>query len=182
MSTTLSTTEQALAQVTREHLIESHLPLVRSVARRYAGRGADLDDLIQVGSIGLIKAADRFDPKRGNAFASFATPTIEGEIRHHLRDRATTVRIPRDVQDLGKRVRRSQEELGGTLGRAPTVTELADAVSADERDVERALAARQAHDSVPITDADTPEPVTTATPFGDSDDRLVAAGANASAR
>ncbi len=174
MSTTLSTTQQALAQVTREHLIESHLPLVKSVARRYAGQGADLDDLIQVGSIGLIKAADRFDPKRGNAFASFATPAIEGEIRHHLRDRATTVRVPRDLQDLGKRVRRSQEELMGTLGRAPTVTELADAVSVDELDVERALAARQARDSVPIPDT-AAEPFSTAARDDDSDDRLALA-------
>jgi len=74
---------------TRECLIESHLPLVKALARRYAGPDAELDDLVQVGAVGLIKASDRFDPGKGVAFATFATPTIEGEIRHHLRDRGS---------------------------------------------------------------------------------------------
>jgi RNA polymerase sigma-B factor len=81
----------------RDRLVELHMPLVRSLARRYANRGEQLEDLVQVGSIGLLQAIERFDPARGRALAGFAAPTIAGEIRHHLRDRATVVRIPRHV-------------------------------------------------------------------------------------
>src|ERR1700760_598404 len=91
----VSSRHQPVVAVSRERLIESHLPLAKSVAKRYTGRGVDLDDLVQVGAVGLIKAADRFDPGRGVAFSAFAEPTIEGEIRHHLRDRSAPVRIPR---------------------------------------------------------------------------------------
>jgi RNA polymerase sigma-B factor len=80
----------------RERLVELHLPLVRALARRYAHRGERLEDLVQVGSIGLIHAVDRFDPARGDDLVSFAVPTITGEIRRHLRDRAAIVRAPRD--------------------------------------------------------------------------------------
>ncbi len=157
-------------------MIESHLPLVRAVARRYAGRGAELDDLVQVGAIGLIKATDRFDPRRGVAFATFATPTIEGEIRHHLRDRTSTLRIPRDVQRLGTELRRRQAELESTLGRAPTIAELAAAVGADERQVERVLAAEPRRDTVPISASpDSAEQAVAAEPFEGSDDRLLLA-------
>jgi RNA polymerase sigma-B factor len=79
----------------RERLVESAMPLVRSLARRYANRGERLEDLVQVGSIGLIHAIDRFDPDRGDDFFRFAVPTITGEIRHHLRDRASVIRTPR---------------------------------------------------------------------------------------
>ncbi len=84
----------------RERLVRRHLPLVRAVARRYARRGEPLDDLVQVGSIGLIAAVDRFDPDRGGNFLAFALPHIAGEIRKHLRDRASTIRVPRRVQEL----------------------------------------------------------------------------------
>ena len=87
----------------RLQLIERHLPLVRAVARRFAGR-EELDDLVQVGSIGLIKAVDRFDAGYGVSFAAFATPAIAGEIRHHLRDRSAPVRVPRRLQAEGVRV------------------------------------------------------------------------------
>lgn len=173
---TVNARRGSLADVARERLIESHLPLVRALARRYAGRGADLDDLVQVGAIGLIKATDRFDPERGVAFATFAAPTIEGEIRHHLRDRTSPLRIPRELQRLGKELRRRQGELSAQLGRAPTVSELAAAVAAEEADVERALAAEQARDSISLPPgADGGETGVEPEPFTGSDDRLLLA-------
>src|ERR1700748_777291 len=87
----VTTGHRSLAPADRESLIESHLPLAKSVARRYAGRGVELDDLVQVAAVGLVKAADRFDVQRGVSFSTFAEPTIEGELRHHLRDRAGSV-------------------------------------------------------------------------------------------
>lgn len=122
----------------REGLIETHLPLVRAVARRYAGRGAELDDLVQAGSVGLVKASRRFDPTRGVTFAAFAAPTIEGEIRHHLRDRVAAVRIPRDLQALAARIARREPELAGSLGRAPSAAELAAALEVSVEQVQRA--------------------------------------------
>ena len=82
----------------RRELIERHLPLVRSVARRFAHRGESLEDLVQVGAVGLIKAVDRFDRKRGVTLGAYAAPTIAGEIRNHLRDRGTLIRLPRDAE------------------------------------------------------------------------------------
>ncbi len=172
----MSSRHRPLATVTRERLIESHLPLAKSVARRYAGRGVDLDDLVQVGAVGLIKAADRFDASRGVAFSTFAEPTIEGEIRHHLRDRSTPVRIPRELQRLGKRLRGRQGELGAQLGRAPTLSELADAVQADVSDVERALAAEQAREPVELPPAEAAAGTAVdAEPFASMDARLLLA-------
>src|SRR5262245_51799884 len=105
----------------RERLVELHLPLVRALARRYSHCGERLDDLVQVGSIGLIQAIDRFDPGRGNSFASFAVPTIVGEIKHHLRDRASTVRQPRRLSELNRSLRQPRAELAASLARPPTI-------------------------------------------------------------
>jgi RNA polymerase sigma-B factor len=85
--------------VARDRLVELYMPLVRTLAKRYANRGEQLEDLVQVGSIGLLQAIERFDPTRGRELAGFAAPTIAGEIRHHLRDRAAVVRIPRRYVD-----------------------------------------------------------------------------------
>jgi RNA polymerase sigma-B factor len=133
-----------------------------------------LDDLVQVAAVGLVKAANRFDTRRGVSFPAFAEPTIEGEIRHHLRDRSGTVRIPRELQRLGRRLRSRQSELAASLGRAPTLSELADAVDADTKQVERALAAELARDpvSLPRPDDDA-GPALDAEPYADSDDRLL---------
>jgi RNA polymerase sigma-B factor len=147
---TVSTGQQQTAAQARESLIESHLPLVKAVARRYAGPNAELDDLVQVGAVGLIKASDRFDPGKGVAFATFATPTIEGEIRHHLRDRGSALRIPRELQRLGRQIHRCQGELAGKLGRTPTAAEVAAELQISEDEVEQALAAERARDSVPL--------------------------------
>jgi RNA polymerase sigma-B factor len=113
--------------------------LVRSVARRYARGGEPVDDLVQVGAIGLIKAVDRFEPERGNELRTVAVPAIEGEIRHHLRDRAPLIRAPRPVRELAARVRRAQVELGARESRLPTPAELAQEVGATEDDVVQAL-------------------------------------------
>lgn len=116
--------------------------LVRSVARRYSRGGEPVDDLVQVGAIGLIKAVDRFEPSRGRDLRAVAVPAIEGEIRHHLRDRTHLVRPPRPVVELAARVRRAQVELGARTGRLPTHGELAEAVGASEDDVAQALQSR----------------------------------------
>jgi RNA polymerase sigma-B factor len=161
----------------RQVLIDRHMPLVRSVARRYTGRGEELDDLVQVGAVGLVRASGRFDPDRGVAFATFVTPAIEGEIRRHLIDRAPAVRIPRDVARMGFRLRRRQGELAAKLGRFPTTEELATALDADLPQVERALAAQRATDSAKQPTADGAlEGSDPAHPLADSDDRMLLAG------
>jgi RNA polymerase sigma-B factor len=106
-------------------VIEGYLPLVESIARRFAGRGEQLDDLVQVGCIGLINAVDRFDVDRGSRLGAFAGPSIAGEIQHHLRDRCTPVRVPRRLQEQRAALARAVAELAPRLGRAPTIAELA---------------------------------------------------------
>src|SRR4051794_2486401 len=109
----------------REALVERFLPLARSLARRYERSSEPLDDLVQVASLGLLKAIDRFDPARSNAFSSFAVPTIVGELKRHFRDKGWWLRVPRDLQELALRVERVADELTPELGRAPTPDELA---------------------------------------------------------
>jgi RNA polymerase sigma-B factor len=99
----------------RDDLVQHYLPLVITIARRYEHCGEPLEDLVQVGSIGLINAIDRFDPARGTKLSSFAIPTIEGEIRRELRDRGSTVRLPRSVQAARTSVLRSRDELAAQL-------------------------------------------------------------------
>jgi RNA polymerase sigma-B factor len=171
---TVSSGQRQTGAQTRERLIESHLPLVKALARRYAGPDTELDDLVQVGAVGLIKASDRFDPGKGVAFATFATPTIEGEIRHHLRDRGTAMRIPRHLQRLGRRIHQCREELAVKLGRSPTIAEVAAALQVSEDEVERALAAERARDSVPLA-AEADAPRATEEPSSGSDNRLTLA-------
>jgi RNA polymerase sigma-B factor len=120
------------------------------VARRYAGRGEELDDLVQVGAVGLVKASDRFDPGRGVPFATFARPAIEGEIRRHLRDRERSVKVPRDLQKTSRNLRRQQAEMAATLGRFPTTAELAEALKVGEAEIERAVAAGRAREQVAV--------------------------------
>jgi len=98
-----STVDPSARDSAREKLVELHLPLVRSLARRYANRGEGLEDLVQVGSIGLLESIDRFDPGRGTDLPSFAVPTITGVIRRHLRDRSTIVRMPRPLAEQARK-------------------------------------------------------------------------------
>jgi RNA polymerase sigma-B factor len=122
---------------------------VKAIAKRYAGRGESVDDLIQVGSLGLIRASDRFDPDRGVAFATFATPAIEGEIRRHLGDRTPPVRIPRDLQRMSGQLQRCRAQLGASLGRAPSIDEIAVALGVEREDIERGLEAERAREATP---------------------------------
>jgi len=123
----------------REQLITMHLPLVRFLARRYANRGEPMDDLVQAGCIGLVKAVDRFDPGRGLEFSTYAAPTILGEIRRHFRDRTWAVHVNRGLQELVTAVTRARSELTQDLGRAPTVAETADLLGRGEEEILAAL-------------------------------------------
>jgi RNA polymerase sigma-B factor len=134
----------------RQRLIELYLPLVRKVARGFAHRGESLEDLVQVGSIGLIKAVDRFDPAKGRDLTSFAASSIAGEIRNHLRDRASVVRIPRRTEQLSARLRRDQEQLSASLQRAPTVVELARRAQVGEGEVAAAIRANGIRRPLPL--------------------------------
>jgi RNA polymerase sigma-B factor len=124
---------------TRRELIERHLPLVNALVRRFAGRGEQLDDLAQIGAIGLIKAVDRFDPRRGDSLAAYAIPTIQGEIRRHLRDGAQPLRLPRARRELRAHVAKRCDALTAEGGRPPTVAELAAETGRSVEEVGEAL-------------------------------------------
>ena len=109
----------------RDQLVESYLPLAKAVARKFMGRGAEIEDLEQVASIALLKALERFEPQRGNQFVTFAVPTITGELRNYLRDRASLVRMPRDLRQRLFQMSREQEAFEREHLRAPTADELA---------------------------------------------------------
>jgi RNA polymerase sigma-B factor len=113
-------------QAARDALVARFLPLATKLARRYHRGNEPLEDLVQVASVGLLKAIDRFDPERGIAFSSFAVPTIAGELKRHYRDKGWAVRVPRDLQELALRVDRASDRLARRLARAPTVSEIAD--------------------------------------------------------
>ena len=138
----------------RERLVELYLPLVRALARRYAHCGEPVDDLIQVGSIGLIDAIDRFDPERGSDLSSFAIPTITGEIKNHLRDRAAAVRVPRRLAELTLSLRGPRARLAASLGRAPTLAELAREAGIDQCQVAEAMEAEHARRLLPLSAAE----------------------------
>lgn len=129
----------------RDRVLVELMPLVRALASRYAGRGEPLEDLVQVGSVGLIKAVDRFDVDRGVEFSSYAVPTIVGEIRRHFRDKAWAMHVPRRLKELSVRLSRVLDELTTELGRSPTVPELADAAGVEAEDVVDALDSAQAY-------------------------------------
>src|SRR5512132_2299290 len=119
----------------RERLVELYMPLIESLARRHGRRGAEHDDLVQAGSIGLLNAIERFDPKRGEEFVAFAVPTVAGEMKRHLRDRASTVRLPRRLHEAGMRVPGAREQLTAQLGRAPSADELASELGVTHQDL-----------------------------------------------
>ncbi len=137
-------------QMARDALVERFLPLARQLARRYQRAEEPLDDLVQVASIGLIKAIDRFDPQREVAFSSYAVPTILGEIKRHFRDKTWSVRVPRDLQELALKCDRAVSALAHTQHRSPTVGEIAAAVGANEEQVLEALEAASAYRATSI--------------------------------
>ena len=134
----------------RQQLIVSHLNLVRFLASKFKNRGESLDDLIQVGTIGLIKAIDRFDISRGLEFTTFATPTIMGEIRRHFRDKGWSVRVPRRLQELSAKVNQMTDELTKRLQRSPTVEEIAQELDTSVDEVLEAMESSSAYSSVPL--------------------------------
>ena len=140
----------------RTTLIESHMGLVEYLARRFAGRGEPLDDLIQVGNIGLVKAVDRFDPDRQVEFSTYATPTIVGELKRHFRDKGWAVRVPRRLQELNLRLGTVIGQLSQELQGSPTVAEIASAADASEDEVLEALDSAHAYSLVSL-DATTSE-------------------------
>lgn len=119
----------------REELVVAHLNLVRYLAVRFANRGESIDDLIQVGTVGLIKAIDRFDRERGVEFTTYATPTIIGEIKRHFRDKGWSVKVPRRLQELNLAVNRAVETLAIELGRSVTVSDLAQRLGASVEEI-----------------------------------------------
>jgi len=129
----------------RQALVERYLPLARRLARRYQHTDEPIDDLVQVASIGLIKAVDRFDSSREVMFSSYAVPTILGELKRHFRDRTWSVRVPRDLQELALRVDQAVTRLSSASGRSPSVAEVARAVKASEEQVLEALEAMGAY-------------------------------------
>lgn len=134
----------------REQLIESHLNLVRYLASKFKNRGEPLEDLVQVGSVGLIKAIDRFDPDRGLEFTTFATPTIMGEIKRHFRDKGWSVRVPRRLQELSAKVNQVTDELTAELNRTPTVEEIAERLDTSVDEVLEAMESSSAYSAVPL--------------------------------
>ena len=135
----------------REQLIEQYLSLVRSLARRYSYRGEQLEDLVQIGCIGLIKAIDRFDLDRGVELTTYATPNIIGEIKRHFRDKGWAVRVPRGLQELNVQLSKLIEELTVQLGRSPTIPELAKAAGVEEEEVLEALESGRAYSSLSLS-------------------------------
>jgi RNA polymerase sigma-B factor len=135
----------------REKLIEQYMSLVRSLARRYSYRGEQLEDLVQIGAIGLIKAIDRFDLERGVELTTYATPNIIGEIKRHFRDKGWSVRVPRGLQELNVQLSRLMEQLTVQLGRSPTIAELAKASGSPEEDVLEALESGRAYSSLSLS-------------------------------
>jgi len=134
----------------RAELVKRFLPLARNLARRYAGAREPFDDLLQVASLGLVKAVDRFDIDRGAAFSSFAVPTILGELKRYFRDLGWSVHVPRGAQEQALKVQEAQERLTTKTGRPPTVGELAQYLELDVEDVLDALETAAAHHSTSL--------------------------------
>ena len=134
----------------RETLARLHLPLVEYLARRFKDRGEPIEDLVQVGSVGLLKAIDRFDVDRGVEFSTYATPTIVGELKRYFRDKGWAVRVPRRLQELSLRLNKIVAQLTQELGRSPTVSELAQAAEVSEEEVLEALESGQAYSTASL--------------------------------
>ena len=129
----------------REMLVQRHLPLVRSLARRYAGRGESLEDIEQVGAIGLIKAIDRYELDREVALTTYATPNVVGEIKRHFRDKGWAIRVPRALQELNGKMGPTIERLTARMGRSPSIAEIAKEFDVSPEQVLEALEAGSAY-------------------------------------
>jgi RNA polymerase sigma-B factor len=134
----------------RQQLVAMHQNLVRYLASKFVSRGEPLEDLVQVGTIGLINAIDRFDTQRGIKFSTYATPTIVGEIRRYFRDKAWSLKVPRRLQELNLSASKAQESLSVKLGRAPTIREVAERIGATEEETLEAIELGNAYDTVSL--------------------------------
>jgi RNA polymerase sigma-B factor len=138
----------------REALVHLHLPLVEHCARRFRNRGEPFEDLVQVGTIGLLKAVDRFDTDRGVEFSTYATPTIIGEIKRYFRDKGWAIRVPRRLQELRMQIGATSAELTQSLGRSPTARELAEAIGCSVEDVLEGLESANAYSTLSLDAGD----------------------------
>jgi len=134
----------------REQVIEEQLPLVEFLARRFAGRGEPIDDLVQVGSVGLVKAVDRFDVDRNIEFSTYATPNILGEIKRYFRDKGWAMRVPRGLQELRQSAKEMIREETVRTGRSPTMQELAERLDTDVENVAEALTLGRAYNTTSL--------------------------------
>jgi RNA polymerase sigma-B factor len=134
----------------REELVERFLPLARQLARRYQRHNEPLDDLMQVASMGLVKAIDRFDPSRGTAFSTYAVPTILGELKRYFRDSGWAVHVPRGMQERVMKLDQASQELHRKLGRSPSASELADELRLTSEEVLEAMEASSAYDAISL--------------------------------
>jgi RNA polymerase sigma-B factor len=136
----------------RAELVTGHLPVAEHIARRFAHRGEAGEDLVQVATVGLINAVDRFDPERGTDFLSFAVPTVMGEIRRYFRDSSWSVRVPRRLKELHLAITAAGNELSQQLGRAPTPSEIATRLGMSKDEIYEGLEAGNAYHSVSLDD------------------------------
>jgi RNA polymerase sigma-B factor len=134
----------------RDELIARFLPLARKLARRYVSASEPYDDLVQVASLGLVKAVERFDPDRGYAFTSFAVPTIVGELKRYFRDTAWALHVDRGAQERARKIVEAQEDVAAHTGRPPTVHELAQYLEISEEEVLDGLQTAEAYDAVSL--------------------------------
>ncbi|MFE0456281.1 RNA polymerase sigma factor SigF [Streptomyces sp. NPDC058914] len=140
----------------RGQIVEAWLPMADRLAGRFRSRGESYEDLRQVAALGLVKAVDRYDPARGNAFESYAVPTVTGEIKRHFRDHMWTLHVPRRIQDLRNRVRFACQDLSQTVsGRRPTVAEIAERAQLTEEEVREGLEALESFTALSL-DAEVP--------------------------
>jgi len=141
---------QARRDKIRDDLVRLHLPLVEHLTRRFLNRGEPYDDLLQVGTIGLIKSIDRFDTDRGVEFSTYATPTIVGEIKRYFRDKGWAIRVPRRLQELRISISTATADLTQTLGRSPTISEIASAVGVSDEEVIEGLDSANAYSTLSL--------------------------------
>jgi len=141
----------------RDDLVHLHLPLVEHCARRFRNRGEPLEDLVQVGTIGLIKSIDRFDSDRGVEFSTYATPTILGEIKRYFRDKGWAIRVPRRLQELRMQIGAATAELTQTLGRSPTPRELADSIGCSVEEIVEGIESSNAYSTLSLDATDDSE-------------------------
>jgi RNA polymerase sigma-B factor len=134
----------------RDELIERFLPLARKLARRYVQSSEPYDDLVQVASLGLVKAVERFDPERGFAFTSFAVPTIVGELKRYFRDTGWALHVDRSAQERARKITEAQQQLTARTGRSPTVNDLAQYLESSEEEVLDGLQTADAYDAVSL--------------------------------